>query len=288
VDFTVPANACDCHAHVVTDPAKFPMSAGRSYTPEPASPEELAALHRALHIKRVVLITPSTYGTDNSAMLFAMKALGANARGTAVIDDSMPERDLDAMDRAGVRGVRLNLVLSGQADPVAVRQRFQQAAKRAAGRGWHVQIYGSLAAVSAIKELVLAGSTPVVFDHFGGAQAALGVGQPGFDDLLALLRSGKAYVKVSGAYRASTSAPLYADVAPLAKAFIAANGDRVLWGTDWPHPDTTARPGHPPVEVSPFLAIDDGLLLNQLAKWAPDAAVRKKILVDNPAGLYRF
>ena len=142
--------------------------------------------------------------------------------------------------------------------------------------------------ISAIKDLVAASPVPVVFDHFGGAQAELGVDQPGFADLLALMKSGKAYVKISGAYRASNLAPDYADVVPLARALITANSDRILWGSDWPHPDSVTPPGKKPTEVTPLLQIDDGRLLNQLPVWAPDAAIRKRILVDNPARLYGF
>src|SRR6185312_1920506 len=109
VNFDAPAAACDCHTHIHGDPAKFPFFSGRVYTPEPASPEEMAALHKALHIERVVIVTPSVYGTDNSATLFGMKARGANARGVAVIDDKTPEVDLDTMNEAGIRGIRLNL-----------------------------------------------------------------------------------------------------------------------------------------------------------------------------------
>jgi predicted TIM-barrel fold metal-dependent hydrolase len=126
----------------------------------------------------------------------------------------------------------------------------------------------------------------VVFDHFGGAQATQGVEQPGFEDLVMLVRSGRAYVKISAAYRASTQSPDYADAAPLARALIAANPDRVLWGSDWPHPDTA--PGRAATEVTPLLQIDDGRMLNQLAVWAPSVALRHKILVDNPARLYGF
>jgi len=112
--------------------------------------------------------------------------------------------------------------------------------------------------------------------------------QPGFSDLVDLVRSGKAYVKISAAYRASTHGPDYADVAPYARALIGANADRVLWGSDWPHPNTVISPGRKATDVTPLLQIDDGRLLNQLSIWAPDAAVRKKILVDNPARLYAF
>jgi predicted TIM-barrel fold metal-dependent hydrolase len=288
VNFDVPAGACDCHTHIHGDPEKFPFFSGRVYTPELASPEEMSALHKALNMERVVIVTPSIYGTDNSATLFGMKARGASARGVAVIDDKTPETDLDAMAKAGIRGIRLNLATGGVSDPAVGRPRFQAAVDRVKARGWHIQIFTSLAMISAVKDLVADSPVPVVFDHFGGAQAALGPEQPGFADLVELVRSGKAYVKISGAYRASKLGPDYADAAPLARALIAANSDRIVWGTDWPHPDSVTPPGKKPSDVTPLFQIDDGRLLNQLAVWAPDAPIRKKILVDNPAQLYGF
>jgi predicted TIM-barrel fold metal-dependent hydrolase len=288
VNFDVPAGACDCHTHIHADPDKFPFYSGRVYTPEPASPEEMSALHKALHIERVVIVTPSVYGPDNSATLFGIKARGPTARGVAVIDDKTSESDLDALQQAGFRGIRLNLATGGINDPNVGRTRFTAAVERMKARGWHVQLFTSLAMISAIKELVAASPVPAVFDHFGGAEAALGVEQPGFSDLLDLVKSGKAYVKISGAYRASKLAPDYPDVVPLAKALIAANPDRIVWGTDWPHPDSVTPPGHRVTDVTPLYQIDDGRLLNQLPVWAPDAAIRKKILVDNPARLYGF
>ena len=287
VNFDVPAGACDCHTHIHGDPAKFPFFAGRVYTPEPASPEEMAALHKALHIERVVIVTPSVYGTDNSATLFGIKFRGNTARGVAVIDDKTSEAELDAMNKAGIRGIRLNLATTGVNDPDVGRARFLAAVERVKARGWHVQLFTSLAMIPAIRDLVAASPVPVVFDHFGGAQAEFGVDQPGFADLLALVKSGKAYVKISGAYRASKLAPDYPDAAPLARALIAANSGRIVWGTDWPHPDHTP-PGKKPTDVTPLLQIDDGRLLNQLPAWAPDAAIRKQILADNPARLYGF
>jgi predicted TIM-barrel fold metal-dependent hydrolase len=288
VNFDVPAHACDCHTHIHGDPAKFPFFAGRVYTPELASPEEMSALHKALHIERVVIVTPSVYGPDNSATLFGMKARGPTARGVAVIDDKTTESDLDAMQQAGFRGIRLNLATGGVNDPNVARARFQAAVDRVKARGWHIQLFTSLAMISAIKDQVAASPVPAVFDHFGGAVAELGTGQPGFSDLLALVKSGKAYVKISGAYRASKLAPDYPDAAPLAKALIAANTDRIVWGSDWPHPNSVAPPNGKPTDVTPLFQIDDGRLFNQLPVWAPDAATRKTILVDNPAKLYGF
>ena len=215
-----------------------------------------------------------------------MKARGNDARGVAVIDDKTTESELDAMGQAGIRGIRLNLATGGVSDPAVGRPRFQAAVARVSPRKWHIQMYTNLAMVSALKDLIAACPVPVVLDHFAGAQAELGPQQPGFADLLELVRTGKVYVKISGAYRSSKLAPDYADTAPLAKALIGANAERIVWGTDWPHPDST--PGRPLGEVSPLYQIDDGRLLNQLPVWSPDAATRKKILVDNPVRLYGF
>src|SRR5213596_2938444 len=126
VNFEVPTGACDCHTHIHGDPAQFPFFAGRTYTPEMALPEEMAALHKALHMQRVVIVTPSVYGTDNAATLYGMQARGADARGVAVIDDQTPESELDAMAKAGVRGIRLNLATGGAADPATGRSRFEE------------------------------------------------------------------------------------------------------------------------------------------------------------------
>jgi predicted TIM-barrel fold metal-dependent hydrolase len=288
VNFEVPAGAVDCHTHIHGDPEKFPFFAGRVYTPELASPEEMAALHKALHIERVVIVTPSVYGTDNSSTLFGIKARGANARGVAVIDDKTTEPQLDTMQQDGFRGVRLNLATGGVNDPNVGRPRFTAAVERMKARGWHVQLYTTLPMISAIKDLVETAPVPVVFDHFGGLEASLGLEQPGFSDLVALVKSGKAYVKISGAYRSSKLAPDYQDMVPYARALIAANADRIVWGTDWPHPDSSRVEGRKATDIAPLYQIDDGRLLNQLPVWAPDADVRKKILVDNPAQLYGF
>jgi predicted TIM-barrel fold metal-dependent hydrolase len=288
VRFEVPAGACDCHTHIFGDPRRFPLDPDRVYTPEPASVEEMRALHRALHMDRVVIVQPSIYGTDNACTLEAVRQLGARARAVAVIDEKVSAAALDGMHEAGARGIRINLATSGQTDPAAARHRLQTAREQLRGRPWHIQMYTNLPMVDAIRDEVVASAIPIVFDHFGGAQARLGTGQPGFGSLLGLVRSGKAYVKISGAYRSSNTAPDYADVAPLAKALIAANPQRILWGTDWPHPDSSRVAGRKATDIAPLLQIDDGRVLNQLAAWAPDAALRKTILVDNPARLYGY
>jgi len=283
VNFDVPAGACDCHTHIHGDPEKFPFFPGRVYTPETALPGEMAALHKALRLQRVVIVTPSVYGTDNSATLWGMAARGATARGVAVIDDKTPESELDAMGRAGVCGIRLNLATGGTNDPAVGRRRFQAAAERMKNRNWHVQMFTNLAMISAMKDLVAASPVPVVFDHFGGAREDLGPQQPGFADLVELVRSGKAYVKISVT---AGPRPDYAGFAPLARTLIAANPERILWGTNWPHPNSGS--GRKATELTPLFQVDDGLVLNLLPAWAPDAAIRRKILVDNPARLYAF
>jgi predicted TIM-barrel fold metal-dependent hydrolase len=288
VNFSVPPNACDTHTHIFGDPVKFPFWSGRVYTPESALPAEMAALHRALHLQRVVIVTPSIYGTDNSATIYGMKAYGKGARGVAVIGDKTSEADLDSMARAGFKGIRINLTTAGQDNGALARTRFQAAVERVKSRHWHIQMYVSPAVIAAIKDLVMSSPVPVVFDHFGGIDTAHGLTQPGFPDLIELVRSGKAYVKISGAYRASMTAPDYPDLAPFAKALLAANADRIVWGTDWPHPNSNPPPGRAATELNPVYQIDDGRLMNLLPVWAPDPAVREKILVDNPARLYEY
>jgi predicted TIM-barrel fold metal-dependent hydrolase len=285
VNWDVPPGACDCHTHVF-DPTDYPYAPSRGYTPEPASVEEMRALHRALHTERVVIVQPSIYGTDNACTLNGVKQQGSIARAVAVIDEKTPDSALHDMKRAGARGIRLNFANAGQRDPELARRVFEASVPRVVPLQWHIQMYTQLSVIEAIADQVMASPVPVVFDHFGGAQAALGVDQPGFGTLLKLVKSGKAYVKISAPYRSSTKAPDYPDVAPLAKALIAANLQRIVWGSDWPHPGPA--PGGNATAIAPLYQIDDGRVLNQLPVWAPDAAQRKTILVENPARLYGF
>src|SRR5215471_15688209 len=240
VNFDIPAGACDCHTHIHGDPAKFPWFAGRTYTPEMALPEEMTALHTALKMQRVVIVTPSVYGPDNSATIFGMAARGKDARGVAVIDDKTTDAELDRLASLGFKGIQLNTTL-----PV----------------------------IAAMKDALAGSPVPLVFDHYGNVKEELGVGQPGFADLVSLVKSGKAYVKIS-----VTAGPRqnYAYFTPLAQMLISANVDRVLWGTNWPHPNSV---GGSTSTVTPLWQVDDGLVLNLLPTWAPDAEVRKKILV---------
>ena len=288
VSFAVPRGACDCHTHVFGDPRRFPFVPGRTYTPESASVAEMRALHRALHTTRVVVVQPSVYGTDNRCTLDAIHQLGAAARGVAVIDDDTSDAALDEMNERGIRGIRINLATAGQTDPEVGRRRFDAAVSRLGRRPWHIQMYTQLPMIVALHKELSSSPVPIVFDHFGGARADGGTTQAGFDVLLDLVRSGRAYVKVSAPYRGSTKEPDFDDMGPLARALIGANVQRVLWGTDWPHPDTSQGNGRKPTDISPLRQIDDGRVFNQLAVWAPTAGERRTILVDNPRALYGF
>src|SRR3954469_13734731 len=150
VAFDVPDGACDCHTHVFGDPRQFAFAAGRTYTPEPASVDQMRALHRALHTTRVVIVQPSVYGTDNACTLDALRQLGPAARGIAVVDDKTSPAVLDEMDAAGIRGLRINMATAGQTDPGLARQRFTSAVQRIASRKWHIQMYATLPVIAAI------------------------------------------------------------------------------------------------------------------------------------------
>ncbi len=290
VDFDVPRGACDCHVHVFGDPAKFPFAEKRVYTPPQASVEQLIELQRDLRLDRVVVVQPSVYGADNACTVDAVRRMGARARGVAVIDKSTSRKALEEMAGAGIRGVRLNLETNtaGQFDPADAKAVLDATAEQIRGLGWHVQIYARTAVIAGLKEHLARMPFPVVIDHFGRGNPAQGPSQSDFAAFTDLVKSGRVYVKISGAYRVSKMAPDFAEVTPLAQALVAANPDRIVWGTDWPHPNSDYGRGKPLTEISPPFPIDDGLLLNQLPKWVPDAAVRKKILVDNPARLYGF
>jgi predicted TIM-barrel fold metal-dependent hydrolase len=286
--FAVPRGACDCHTHVFGPPAQFPFAPERTYTPGEASLDELRALQADLHLDRVVIVHPSVYGTDNACTVDALRHLDGRGRGVAVIADDITPAELDALHRAGVRGIRLNLATAGVHDPDVARRRLAAAAARVAPLNWHVQIYTTLAVIAALQTELAAAPVPLVIDHFGGASAAAGPTQPGFAALLALVSAGKTYVKLSAPYRSSSQRPDYGDVAALAAPLIAANPERMLWGSDWPHPGGGHKRGHSIEEIEPFFPEDDGKTLNLLAEWAQDPALRRRILVDNPARLYDF
>jgi predicted TIM-barrel fold metal-dependent hydrolase len=288
VSFDVPPGATDCAVHVFGDPKRHPFWEGRTYTPEPATVGELRQVMRALRVDRVVVVQASTYGTDNSCVVDSIREFGSGARGVAVIDENTTEASLDDMHRRGVRGIRLSLGNQGVTDPAAARQRLTAAAERMKNRtGWSVLISGSPATWEALRVELAAFAVPIVIDHFGEPRAADGVGQPGFTTVLNLVKSGKAYVKLSNADTLAAQ-PDMSDLTPYATALISANPQRIVWGTAWPHPSAGAVPGRKPTDVALHRQVDDGQVMNMLPIWAPDAAIRKMILVDNPARLYGF
>jgi predicted TIM-barrel fold metal-dependent hydrolase len=287
--FAVPPGACDCHVHVFADAGRFPFVRKRVYTPPPAPVADLDTYLAALRLGRVVIIQPSIYGADNAALLDSIEGLGLErARGVAVIDDGISDAALDDMHSRGVRGVRVNLEMDGEHDPGRSARRLRETAGRIARLGWHLQLFCLADMIARLADVLAGLPVPVVLDHLGGIEAGRGPGQAGFGVVLALLKAGNAYVKASGAYLCSDRAPDFPDVVPFAQAVIAANPDRIVWGSNWPHPDGARVSGRDPFSVRPFLPVGHAETLNLLACWAPDVEARRRILVDNPARLYGF
>ncbi|CAN7262166.1 MULTISPECIES: amidohydrolase family protein [unclassified Variovorax] len=271
-----PAEACDAHIHVFD--ARFAEAPGAKLvaTPAHATAADYRLIQQRLGTRRAVVVQPRAYGTDNSATLYAIAQLGpAHTRGIAVLTPEVSEDDLQRLDAGGIRGLRLTLHAATGAPT-----RFDMLlplAERIAPFGWHLQLHFHAAQIVEHAAVLRQLPCPVVFDHL----ARLPVGGEARDAALAvvqeLLREGRAWVKLSGAYlNTRTGAPDYADTVDDARALAAIAPDRLVWGSDWPHP---TEEEHKP---------DDARLLDLLAEWVPDAATRRAILVDNPARLYGF
>ena len=271
--FTPPPNSCDAHCHVFGPASRFPFAAGRSYTPPDAGAEQLEALHDRMGLSRAVLVQASCHGTDNSAMVDALQRSPGRHAGVAMIDESCGDSEIDRMHDAGVRGARFNFVEHlGGGDVEA----FERTARRVAPRGWHMVVHLDAVDLPDFAGVLLRLPCPFIIDHMARVPASGGVGKPPAAALLELMTDERAWVKISGAERLTAGGrPPYDDVAPLARALIAEAGERVLWGTDWPHPNVRHMP-------------DDGDLVDLLAVFAPDEADRNRILVDNPQRLYDF
>lgn len=269
----LPPGSCDCHAHVFGPMARFPYSTPRSYTPPDSPLAEYLAMHDTLGVQRGVLVQPSVYGTDNDAMMEALHAHPDRLRGVAVLDPAVPEDELKALHEGGVRGVRVNVLFKGGVPISAARP----LAERIAPYGWHVQFLIDVSNHPRLDEELAGFPTPVVIDHMGHCDTAKTATDPGFAALLRLLDGGRCWVKLSGPYRTTArKAVPFDDVTPVARLLVARRPDRMVWGTDWPHPSIkTEMP-------------NDGDLVDMLADWVPDAATRQRILVDNPAALYDF
>lgn len=280
-----PPGSCDCHVHVVGPKNRFPLAPARTYTPRDALTADLAAMLARLGLERVVLVQPSVYGVDNSCMMDAIATLGAGARGVAVLAADTPAGALDDLHGRGVRGLRVNVASVAALNVDKVRADLAAAGELAARNGWHVQTFVPTAAIAPLSQAFLDLPVPVVVDHFGliGPRNEDATALP----LLRLMESGRVWVKLSAPYRI-TDDPFDVDVAPLARRLAAANPHRVLWGSDWPH---TPAHGHTHVagdEEQPYRDLDTRALLDAVREWFPDAAMQRRLLIDNPAQLYGF
>jgi 2-pyrone-4,6-dicarboxylate lactonase len=273
--FTPPPLACDAHCHVFGPSASFPFAPNRSYTPPDSGINEFEHLQDRLGLSRAVFVQASCHGTDNAAMLDAIRRGNGRYAGVVMIDDSFTDQELADLHAAGIRGTRFNFVahLGGAPD----LDTFWRLVKRVAPMEWHIVLHFDAKDLPSYADLLDAMPVPYVIDHMARVPAELGVDQEPFQQLLALMRNDeRCWVKISCAERltAGKVAP-FDDVIPFAQELISAAPERVLWGTDWPHPNLKIMP-------------DEGHLLDLLARYVPDETLRNQILVDNPKKLYEF
>jgi predicted TIM-barrel fold metal-dependent hydrolase len=273
----LPAGSCDCHAHIFGPQSKYPYYGKRRYTPPDALLEDYLKMLRTLGVQRAVLIQPTAYMTDNSRLLDAMRETNFSLRGIAVVDETIADKELEEMHAAGVRGLRVNLLRSklrfGNDVPTDV---IMKSARRIAHYGWHLQFRISPADFVNLEPLLEKLPVDIVIDHIGNVPVSEGVSGESFQVILKLVKTGRCWVKLSGPMRMSKQEFPYQDVFPFVHALVTAAPDQMLWATDWPH---TTLPTKMP---------NDGDLCDLLFEWIPDPAVRKKVLVDNPARLYGF
>jgi predicted TIM-barrel fold metal-dependent hydrolase len=267
----VPAGACDCHMHIYD--ARYPYVANAALKPPEARVQDYRLLQKRLGTARNVVVQPSSYGTDNRATLDAVEQLGSSARAVAVVDTTVTDAELKRLGAAGVRGIRFNLVQAGATSV----EMLEPLSKRVNDLGWHVQIHMRGDQIVEIKEVLQRLPSPIVFDHMGRIPGSASISHPAFGVIGKLIDKGRTWVKLSSAYQDSkVGAPSYADVMGLAQAYVKAAPERMLWGSDWPHPtEKSAKP-------------DDAILLDLLSDWAPEVKTRRRILVENPEILYGF
>ena len=273
----LPALACDTHAHILGPIAQYAYSPARVYTPPDCLLSDYQKMLATLGVQRAVLVQPSVYGSDNTVMLEAIKAAGKAFRGVAVVDYDVSDAELAKLNTAGVRGVRVNIVDVKDRKPGTLPMAELTAlAKRIAPMGWHMEFLMHCDEFPDMDRTFADFPVDIVLGHLGYMKTSLGVNNPGFQALLRLMKTGKAWVKFTGPYRISGEPLPHADTIAYAHALIAANAQRVLWGSDWPH-----------VMVKSAMP-NDGDLCDLLSDWIPDAATREQVLVKNPAKLYAF
>jgi 2-pyrone-4,6-dicarboxylate lactonase len=267
----LPANACDAHCHVFGPGERFPYHPNRAYTPPDASWEKLRALHDLLGIERAVIVHASCHGPYMEATLDAIAHSGGRYRGTSIVEPDITDAQLRRYHEGGIRAVRFNFVkhLESVPDPAEVRRM----AERIAPMGWHLVVHLDAVDIDELAPLLLGLPVPFVIDHMARVKAGDGLEQAPFQTLLRLMANEKAWVKICGGERISSDGPPFHDAVPFAQALLKAAPDRVLWGTDWPHPNVKHMP-------------DDGGLVDLLGLYAPDAATLKQLTVDNPTRLY--
>ncbi|MEJ1969169.1 MAG: amidohydrolase family protein [Rhizomicrobium sp.] len=270
----LPEGACDAHCHVFGPQPRFAFAPGRSYTPADAPKEALAALHARLGIDRAVIVQAAAHGFDNSATLDAIAAAPARRRGIALVPEDVAAGTLQSLHAGGMRGVRFNFVPHLGAPPTSAG--FRRIAALIAPLGWHVVVHVAAAGLPLLETYLDGLALPLVIDHMARIAADADISQPAFRRLLALSQDPRIWVKLSGADRSSAAGAPYADALPFLQALIGRAPDRVLWGTDWPHPNIKGPMPHE----------EDLLALLRLA--AADTARLRQILVDNPNRLYRF
>lgn len=278
--FRLPPGAVDAHCHVFGPQAAFPFAPERKYTPCDGGKEQLFALRDQLGLARNVIVQATCHGADNSAMVDAVRAANGRARGIATVRPDITESELFALDAAGVRGVRFNFVRRlVDAPPTAA---LTTIARKIAPLGWHIVLYFESADLPGLEDFFGSLPTPLVIDHMGRPDVTKGADSPEFSRFLRFVDRHDVWVKVTCPERLSVTGPAaldgerhpYTDVVPFGRRVVEEFGDRVLWGTDWPHPNLT---DHMP---------DDGLLVDYLPQVAVDEEQQRRLLVDNPMRLY--
>jgi 2-pyrone-4,6-dicarboxylate lactonase len=268
-----PPGAIDSHFHLFGPRADYPFDPGTVYDTADALPETLIAMHKIMGISGGVIVSGGAYGRNARHLKDTLRRFPAYFRGVAVPPDHLPDAEIDEMHALGVRGVRFSSHTRGaHLAPI-----LPDLAAAIYERGWHVQFYANAGSLPASADALLALPNDIVFDHFGTFIAAEGLNQPAFQTMLRMMDTGRVWVKMSGPMRCSTQDPPYADVTPFARALVAHAPERLVWGTDWPHPNMNDQ-------VMP----NDGDLLDLMLDWVPDEATRNRILIDNPRKLYDF